>query len=64
VLRAADLVTCTILGHKLGMGVPEEQGPDATASTGFGGGNVKGAMLRVTHEMDGSVLASCKPGSP
>lgn len=61
-LRAADVVTCDILGHRLATGVPTEQGPQATTSTGFGGANVTSVVLSVTHNSDGSVTASCHEG--
>lgn len=57
-LRAADLVTCTILGHHLQTGVPIEAGPPA--STGFGGANVTSVTLSVARRRDGSVSASCQ----
>jgi hypothetical protein len=59
VLRPADLVTCTILGHELEDGVPIEY---VTSSTGYGGKNVTFITLSVTHNRDGSVTASCHPG--
>ena len=58
-LRPADLVTCTILGHKLEDGVPIEY---VTSSTGYGGKNVTSVTLSVTHNRDGSVTASCHTG--
>jgi hypothetical protein len=57
-LRAADLVTCTILGHHLQTGVPIQVGPPA--STGYGGANVNSVALSVAHRRDGSVSASCQ----
>lgn len=59
-LRPADLVTCEIRGHALSEGVPIEFG---TSSTGFGGKEVTSVVLRVTHERDGSVSASCGLGN-
>lgn len=59
-LRAADLVTCTILGHHLQTGVPIEVGP--AASTGLGGANVTTVTLTVAHRRDGSVSATCQSG--
>lgn len=59
VLRPADLVTCTILGHSLQDGVPIEYG---TSSEGYGGANVTSVTLSVTHNRDGSVTASCHTG--
>ena len=59
ILRPADLVTCTILGHSLEDGVPIEYG---TSSTGYGGKNVTSVTLSVTHNRDGSVTASCHVG--
>jgi hypothetical protein len=59
VLRPADLVTCTILGHKLENGVPIGYG---TSSTGYGGANVTSVTLSVTYNRDGSVTASCHIG--
>jgi hypothetical protein len=61
-LRAADLVTCTILGHHLQLGVPIEIG--SPASTGFGGANVTPVTLSVAHRRDGSVSATCQAGRP
>jgi len=61
-LRAADLVTCSILGHHLQLGVPIDVGPPA--STGFGGANVTAVTLTVAHHRDGSVSASCQSGKP
>jgi hypothetical protein len=58
-LRPGDLVTCTILGHKLQDGVPIEYG---TSSEGYGGANVTSVTLSVTHNRDGSVTASCHTG--
>jgi hypothetical protein len=59
-LRPGDLVTCEILGHKLEDGVPIEF---ASSSTGYGGKNVTSVTLRVTHNRDGSVTASCRRGN-
>ena len=59
-LRPADLITCRILGHKLEDGVPIEF---ATTSVGYGGRNVISVVLRITHEPDGSVTASCGKGN-
>jgi hypothetical protein len=61
-LRAADLVTCTIRGHHLQLGVPVSVGPPA--STGFGGANVTSVTLSTTHNRDGSVSANCHTGNP
>lgn len=61
VLRAADLVICTILGHHLQTGVPIEVGPPA--STSFGGANVTAVTLSVARHRDGSVSASCHTGN-
>lgn len=58
-LRPADLVTCTILGHKLEDGVPIDFG---TSSTGYDGDNVTPVTLSVTYNRDGSVTASCHRG--
>jgi hypothetical protein len=58
-LRPGDLVTCTILGHKLEEGVPIEYG---TSTTGYGGANVTSVTLSVTHNRGGSVTASCHIG--
>jgi hypothetical protein len=58
-VRPGDLVTCTILGHKLEDGVPIEYG---TSSNGYGGKNVTSVTLSVTHNHDGSVTASCHTG--
>jgi hypothetical protein len=60
VLRAADLVTCTILGHHLQVGVPLDIG--SPASGGFGGANVTPVTLSVARQSDGSVSASCHTG--
>ena len=59
-LRPADLVTCTILGHKLMTGVPLTVG---SSSTGYGGRNVVSVTLRVTLNQDRSVTASCRKGT-
>jgi hypothetical protein len=59
VLRPGDLVTCTILGHRLAEGVPLAYG---TASNGYGGKNVTSVTLAVTRNRDGSVTASCHVG--
>jgi hypothetical protein len=61
-LRAADLVTCSILGHQLQLGVPIGVGPPASA--GFGGANVTTVTLTVAHRRDGSVSATCQWGKP
>ena len=61
-LRAADLVTCTILGHHLQLGVPIDVGPPS--STGFGGANVTTVTLSVARHRDGSVSAGCRSGNP
>lgn len=61
-LRGADLVTCTIRGHHLQLGVPVSVGPPA--STGFGGANVTTVILSVAHNRDGSVSANCHSGTP
>lgn len=60
-LRAADLVTCTIRGRHLQLGVPVMVGPPA--STGFGGANLTGVTLSVARNRDGSVSASCRAGN-
>ena len=59
-LRAGDLVTCKILGHRLEGGIPIAY---ETSSTGYGGKNVRSLTLSVTHEPDGSVTASCHRGN-
>jgi hypothetical protein len=61
VLRAADLVTCTILSHHLQVGVPLAVG--SPASGGFGGANVTSVTLSVGRHRDGSVSASCHTGT-
>ena len=58
-LRPGDLVTCDVLGHKLEDGVPIQFG---TSSSGYGGKNVTSVTLRVTHNHDGSVTATCHTG--
>jgi hypothetical protein len=58
-LRPGDLVTCTILGHRLEQGIPLGYG---TASNGYGGKNVTSVTLTVTRNRDGSVTASCHVG--
>lgn len=63
VLRSTDLVTCDVLGHHLSTPVPDTSGPDATVSTGFGGAGYTSVSLSVTHNVDGSVTASCHVGS-
>ncbi len=60
-LRATDLVTCDILGHRLEVGVPVEIG--GPTSTGFGGNDVVTVTLKVTRNRDGSVTASCQRGT-
>jgi hypothetical protein len=62
-LRPADLVTCTILGHHLGVGVPETSGPDSGVSNGYGGANVISVTLAVERNRDGSVSATCHRGN-
>jgi hypothetical protein len=62
-LRAADLVTCDVLGHHLEAGVPDTTGPDAEETVGFGGANVVSVFLSVTHNRDGSVTARCGKGT-
>lgn len=62
-LRAADLVTCDILGHELEAGVPVQSGPDAEESTGFGGAGVTSVVLTVGRERDGTVTAGCHSGA-
>jgi hypothetical protein len=57
VLRAADLVTCKILGRRLQLGVPIQ--PGTWTITGFGGTYLV-ATLKVAHNRDGSVTASCR----
>jgi hypothetical protein len=59
-LRPGDLATCEILGHELEDGIPIGYG---TSSSGYGGRNVVSVTLRVTHNRDGSVAASCRRGS-
>jgi hypothetical protein len=59
VLRAADLVTCNILGHHLELGVPVETW--GRASVGYGGRKPV-VLLTVAHNRDGSVTASCHRG--
>jgi hypothetical protein len=59
VLRAADLVTCNILGHHLEVAVPVETWGRATA--GYGGRQQ--VVLTVAHNRDGSVTASCHRGT-
>ncbi len=56
VLRATDLVTCSILGHHLSVGVPIEAGQSASVSYG---GTHPIVVLTVTHNRDGSVTATC-----
>jgi len=63
VLRATDLVTCDILGHHLSTPVSDGTGPDAKVSTGFGGAGYTSVVLSVTHNVDGSVTASCHAGN-
>jgi hypothetical protein len=63
VLRAADLVTCDILGHHLEAGVPVGTGPEGRVSTGYGGANIVSVVLTVAHNRDGSVSASCHRGN-
>jgi hypothetical protein len=58
-LRPGDLVTCTILGHKLEDGVPIEYG---ASSTGYGGKSIVSVNLTVAHNRDGSVAADCHRG--
>jgi hypothetical protein len=60
VLRATDLVTCTILGHHLDVGVPIQIGQPA--SVGFGGAKVANVTLQVARNSDGSVRAICHRG--
>ena len=60
-LRPGDLVTCTILGHKLEDGVPVEA---TTSSTGYGGKHFTTVALKVTHNRNGSVSATCSTDNP
>jgi hypothetical protein len=53
-------VTCDVLGHKLEDGVPIEFG---TSSSGYYGKNVTSVTLKVSHNRDGSVTASCHTGN-
>lgn len=59
-LRPTDLVTCTIAGHELSVGVPEIT--NSSASSGYGGSKVQGVDLEVARLPDGSVTASCHAG--
>jgi hypothetical protein len=54
VLRPADLVSCTIRGHRLKLGVPVYWGRHSLIS---------GGVLTVAHNRDGSVTASCHRGT-
>jgi hypothetical protein len=58
VLRAIDLVTCDIRGHRLKVGVPVVVG---RASVSYGG-TYPVAVLTVAYNRDGSVTASCRRG--
>jgi hypothetical protein len=60
-LGPADLITCNILGHHLGVGVPETSGPDA--SNGYSGAHVISVTLSVQRNRDGSVGATCHRGN-
>lgn len=62
-LRAADLVSCDILGHHLQAGVPLERGPGARVANGFSGLNVVSVNLVVERHADGSVTATCTSGT-
>ncbi len=60
-LRPGDLLTCTILHHRLQLGIPERFGP--IGSTGVGGKNVASVTLTGNRHLDGSVSASCHLGT-
>ena len=58
-LRPGDLLTCTMLGHDLKLGVADRVG--SLGSVGFGGDvNV---TLTGTRHADGSIAAGCRGGS-
>jgi hypothetical protein len=59
VLRAADLVTCNILGYHLALGVPVTPGGRASLSSGRPRSAV---VLWVAYNRDASVTASCHRG--
>lgn len=56
-LRPGDLLTCTILGHKLELGIADRAG--SLGSMGFGGKNVTSVTLTGTRHADGSITAGC-----
>jgi hypothetical protein len=57
-LRPGDLLTCTVQGHEIELGVTDHVGE--LGSTGFGGGvNV---TLTGTRHADGSITATCRHG--
>jgi hypothetical protein len=60
VLRPTDLVACTIRGHKLDVGVPEQ--PNIPSSNGYGGANINDVELEVARLPDGGVTATCHDG--
>lgn len=57
-LRPGDLLTCTIRGHYLKLGVPDHAG--SLGSTGFGGNDVVSVTLSGTRHPDSSITASCR----
>lgn len=60
-LRPGDLLVCTILHHRVQMGIPDRVG--SIGSVGFGGKNVVSVTLTGTRYADGSITASCHRGS-
>jgi hypothetical protein len=58
-LRPGDLLVCTILHHRLQLGIPDTLG--SIGSTGTGG--AVAVTLTGTRHTDGSVTASCRRGS-
>lgn len=61
-LRPGDLVACTILHHRLQLGIPDTIG--SIGSTGIGGGDVVSVTLSARRSADGSVAASCRRQRP
>ena len=59
-LRPGDLLVCGVPGHGgLELGIPDRRGSLGSASSG----GVLGATLTGTRHSDGSIAASCTPGS-
>jgi hypothetical protein len=60
-LRPGDILVCTILHHRVQMGIPDTFG--SIGSTGVGGRDIVSVTLTGSRGADGSVTASCHHGS-